>query len=59
LFSSSALASVELLLNRRHHEVDEDDAVRHAVQAEAMVKLLRDGGRTPYFMAQQAMADAS
>ena len=35
----------ELLLNRRRHEVHEDDVVRHAIQPEATVKLLRDADR--------------
>src|SRR5262249_31846047 len=35
----------ELLLNRRRHEVHEYDVVRHAVEPEATVKLLRDPGR--------------
>src|SRR4029450_7076705 len=35
----------ELLLNRRRHEVHEDDVVRHAVEPDATVKLLRDAGR--------------
>jgi hypothetical protein len=35
----------ELVLNCRHHEVHEDDVVRHAVQLQAPVKLLRDAGR--------------
>src|SRR4029077_5058218 len=35
----------ELLLNRRCHEVHEGNIVRHRVQPEATVKLLRDAGR--------------
>jgi hypothetical protein len=35
----------ELLLNRLDDEVHEHDVVRHAVQLEATVKLLRDAGR--------------
>jgi len=35
----------ELLLNRRYHEVHEDDVVHHAVHPEATVQLPRDTGR--------------
>jgi hypothetical protein len=33
VFSSTSLPA-KLLVNRRHHEVHEDDTVRHAVQPE-------------------------
>jgi hypothetical protein len=35
----------ELLLNRRCHEVHEENVVRHPVEPEATVKRLRDAGR--------------
>jgi hypothetical protein len=47
LLRSSLRSSLwsELLLNRRRHEVHEDEVLRHAVQPEATMKLLRDAGR--------------